>query len=299
MNGQPRITALAPWFGAKRTLAPVIVTEFGPHRTYWEPFCGSMAVLLAKPRCAMETVNDLHGDLVNLARVIQHPLQGPELYRRLRRVLLCEELFQEAAETIKRDLPKLPVDRAFDYFVSAWFGRNGVAGTSGYNANFCVRYTNRGGHAATRWRGAVASIPAWRRRLANVTILSRCGIEICERIADESGTVIYADPPYLAKGAKYEHDFTTADHERLAAALRRFRLARVVVSYYEHPQLLSLYPGWTKREVYTTKSLVSQGRRDRNNKVQAPEVLLINGPSFATTGAAPEAILFDEFRGDA
>jgi DNA adenine methylase len=78
----PTITSLVPWFGAKRTLAPRIVRELGPHRVYWEPFCGSCAVLLAKPRASMETVNELHGDLVNLARVVAHPVLGPQLYRR-------------------------------------------------------------------------------------------------------------------------------------------------------------------------------------------------------------------------
>lgn len=36
-----KIKALAPWFGAKRNLAPVIVGLLGEHRIYWEPFCGS------------------------------------------------------------------------------------------------------------------------------------------------------------------------------------------------------------------------------------------------------------------
>ena len=276
-----KVTALSPWFGAKRILAPVIVEELGPHRTYWEPFCGSMAVLLAKPPCSAETVNDLHGDMVNLARVIQDPKWGAWLYRRLRRMLLSQELFREAAETIKLDRDKPSHERAHDYFVVSWFGRNGVAGTKGYNSNFCVRYTNRGGSPAVRWDSAVASIPAWRRRLRRVTILQEDGIALCDRIADDPGTVIYADPPYLKKGAQYVHDFDWLAHRRLAKALRRFRNARCVVSYYDHPDLASLYPGWTKREVHVTKSLVSQGKRDAENKVTAPEVLLINGPSLA------------------
>ena len=63
----PKIGAIAPWFGSKRSMAPIIVSELGPHSAYWEPFCGSMAVLMAKPPCIMETVNDLHADLINLA----------------------------------------------------------------------------------------------------------------------------------------------------------------------------------------------------------------------------------------
>lgn len=280
-----KITALSPWFGSKRNLAPEIVKEIGPHRVYWEPFCGSMAVLMGKPPCVMESVNDLHGDLVNLARVIQHDQLGPKLYRRLRRTMMAEQLHREAAER-HRDRGYLgdvapDVDAAADYFLCSWLGRNGVAGTSSYNQGFCVRYTANGGHAATRWASVVDSIPAWRRRLRNVTILCRDAFELLPRIDDQDGTAIYVDPPYLVKGAKYVHDFADADHARLAEALRRFTRARVVVSYYDHPALDDLYPNWTRRRNVVSKALVAQGRRDKGNNVKAVEVLLINGPSFS------------------
>ncbi len=63
-----------------------------------------------------------------------------------------------------------------------------------------------------------------------------------------------------------------------AAALQRFNLTRVVVSYYEHPDLEDLYPGpgWRKLEVTTTKAMVSSGRRDTGGREDAPEVLLVN-----------------------
>lgn len=275
-----KVTALAPWFGSKRTLAPTIIEAIGPHRVYWEPFCGSMSVLLAKPPCVMETVNDLHGHLVNLARIIQHPTMGPALYRRLRRVLFTEAQFDSERERVTTTEPgdELDPDSAFAYFLTSWCGRNGVAGTSSYNSGFCVRYTANGCHAATRWRSAVGSIPAWKRRLANVTILRRDAFALIERIEDAEGTAIYVDPPYIVKGAKYRHDLGQADHERLAIALRRFKLARVVVSYYEHPELARLYAGWSKRDHATTKALVNQGMREKRGATKAPEVLIVNEP---------------------
>lgn len=279
MTTSARINAIAPWFGAKRNLAPEIVTELGPHRVYWEPFCGSMAVLLSKPPCVMETANDLHGDLINLARVIQDPVLGPDLYRRLRRTLMAEPLFEESAKAIRADdrVDLLDPDRAYHYFVTAWLGRNGVAGTASCNAHFCVRYTANGGHAAKRWDSAVRSIPTWRRRLANVTILRRDALELLPRIEDADGTAIYCDPPYLVKGASYTHDFEDPDHERLAELLRRFSRARVVVSYYDHPRLAGLYPGWSRRTIEVSKALAHQGRRGANDK-RAREVLVVNGP---------------------
>lgn len=285
MSDAPTITAIAPWFGSKRTLAPRIVAELGEHRAYWEPFCGSMAVLLAKPPATMETVNDLHGDLVNLARVVQHPTHGPTLYRRLRRVWMSETLHQEAAARFRErgnaSAGELPdVDRAADYMLCAWLGRNGVAGTHSYNQGFCVRYTKNGGHGAKRWAGAVDSIPAWGRRLRGVTILSRDAFDLIEKIEDAPGVAIYCDPPYLVKGAKYVHDFKAEDHRRLANLLMRFTKTRVVVSYYDHPDLAALYPGWTIVHCPTTKALVNQGMRDKEGGTVAPEVLLINGPSL-------------------
>lgn len=277
-----KIRALAPWFGAKRSLAPTIVKQFGPHKAYWEPFCGSLAVLLAKPEATQETVGDLHGDLINLARCIIDPTAGPELYRKLRRTLVHEELFSEAAAGIRKAVETTEVvdpSRAYWFFVASWLGRNGVIGTKGSNNSFCVRYTSNGGIQGTRFAAAVDSIPAWRRRLREVTILKRDGFELLKRIEDSRATVIYCDPPYLQKGAKYDHDFAPDDHGRLAELLRRFKKTRVVVSYYDHPDIDRLYAGWSRLNCTVTKSLVNQGKRDsQGGAVKAPEVLLVNGP---------------------
>lgn len=290
----PKIRAVAPWFGSKRTLAPEIVRQLGPHRSYWEPFCGSMSVLLAKPECASETVNDLHGDLINLARTIQHPLYGPALYRRLRRTLVHEVLFGEAELSVETTFPPKPdpeqkgiyLDRAYEFFLATWLGRNGAGTTKGScGKQFCVRYTLSGGQQGTRFNSAVASIPAWRHRLREVCIMWRDGFALLERIDDQHGTAIYVDPPYLEKGAKYVHDFSPFDHQRLASLLRRFRKARVVVSYYAHPDLAELYRGWELLKCSVAKRLAQQAQRGKNGRVEAPEVLLINGPVVASPSA--------------
>lgn len=287
------ITALAPWFGSKRKLAKEIIGELGDHRVYWEPFCGSLAILMNKEPCVMETVNDLHRDLINLARVVQHDDEGPRLFQRLSRTAMHEGLLADAwAAIADSEAPEFDPQRAYQYCLVAWLGRNGVAGTASYNGHFCVRYTANGGHAAKRWLSVIESVPSWWQRLQNVTILCRDAFELLERIEDKERTAIYVDPPYITKGTTYLHDFgmrskrgqdphaAADDHRRLAELLGRFRRARVVVSYYEHELLDELYPSWTRRHLDATKALVSQGRRDKNGAVKAPEVLLINGPSL-------------------
>lgn len=277
-----KVTALAPWFGSKRLLAPRIVEALGPHRAYIEPFCGSMAVLLAKPPCSFEMVNDLHGDLCNLAWTIQHAVEGPRLYRRLRRSLFSEQAFAEAkanafwpvAESADQVTPQT-AERAYFYFVLCWEGRSGMIGTKGTNNNFTVRYNCNGGNQAKRFTSAVESIPAWRRRLRSVTILRRDGLKLIERLQDDPGQAIYVDPPYLDKKAAYLHDFTEAQHVELARLLSRFQESRVVVSYYDHPQLAELYPYWQKIDCSRAKHLAVQGRRGAKSAT-APEVLLVN-----------------------
>jgi DNA adenine methylase len=228
----------------------------------------------------METAVDLHGDLTNLARVVQDETLALKLFERLNRTLMCETLHREAAQRYHDrgygscdDTPNL--DYAYDYFLCAWLGRNGVAGTQSYNQGFCARFTANGGHAAKRWQSAIASIPDWHYRLMNVNILRRNVFDVIDRIEDKTGTVIYADPPYLVKGCKYVYDFVDGDHKRLADALHRFRKTRVVVSYYDHPKLNTLYPRWRQHKINVSKAIAHQGSRGKND-TRAVEVLLSN-----------------------
>lgn len=275
-----KITALAPWFGGKRTMAPTIVRELGKHSAYWEPFCGSLAVLLDKPESSHETVNDLHADLINLARVIADDRHA-DLYQRLSCVLFDEH--RRGQSLLEIQAATDPIDRAFHYFIINWFGRNGFSGTVGSDkSSFAVRWTPGGGHGGQRFASAVDSIPAWHERLRRVTILNRDGFEVLDKIDDADRVAIYCDPPYIEKNGTYQHDFTADDHRRLAVALERFTRARVVVSYYRHPQLEILYPPsrWTHRDCTIGKGLHNAGKRGQEAKA-APEVLIINGPSYA------------------
>jgi site-specific DNA-adenine methylase len=252
---------------------------------------------LAKPSCSFEMVNDLHGDLCNLAWTIQHETEGPRLYRRLRRVLVSEQAFASAkanafwpvAESLEQ-VTHQTAERAFHYFVLAWQGRSGVIGLTDCHDHFTVRYNCNGGNQATRFVSAVESIPAWRRRLRSVTILRRDGVELIERLQDDKGQSIYVDPPYIVKRGRYVHDFTEAQHGQLASLLARFERTRVVVSYYAHPQLNTLYPPerWTHIDCSRAKHLSVQGQRGAKSAT-APEVLIVNSVAAPLFQECPHA----------
>ncbi len=285
------IKAIAPWFGSKRTLAPRIVAELGRHSAYWSPFCGSLAVLLQKQPSSHETVNDLHGDLINLARVIQDPDLGHQLHQRTIRILAAEPLITDYDQQVRSDEydnDEPNVDRAVAYFVSSWMGRNGYCGLkkTERGRTIALRWTPNGGHGGQRFASAADSIPAWHQRLRRVVILRRDAFDLLPKIDDHTKVAIYCDPPYLAKSDEYQHDFDNHegglledDHDQLAKALARFKRARVVVSYYDHPRLNDLYPRWTRRTFDIAKNTGHTAHRGKAGK-RATEVLLINGPSY-------------------
>jgi site-specific DNA-adenine methylase len=63
-----------PYFGGKRWSASIVWAALGDAGHYIEPFCGSCAILLARPknhRRGLETVNDADGMLVNVWRALR------------------------------------------------------------------------------------------------------------------------------------------------------------------------------------------------------------------------------------
>ncbi len=283
-----KLTALAPWFGSKRTLAPTVVELLGEHSYYFEGCAGSMAVLFAKEPSHHETVCDLHGALTNLGWVVQDDRLAPRLFDRLSRTMYGDDIFQRSKRWMERfeSVPQAPslfeepsFEWAYHYFIASWMGRNGVSGTERVNYQLATRWTAGGGSGPLRFKNAVDSIPAWCDRLRNVLVLRRDLFEILPKVDDAPSTAIYVDPPYLhstiAGNSRYLHDFTPEQHERLAKELRRFLRAKVVVSYYEADELRRLYEGWTFIDASRQKHLHVQNKRGTGRKT-APEVILVN-----------------------
>lgn len=293
-----QINAIAPWFGGKRTMAPEIVQELGKHTQYFEPFCGSAAVLFCKEKSQKETVSDLHRDLINLMWCVADPEKAPLLYGHLMRAPFSEELLDEAQvrlaacdpvpDDLLSDSPSdASVFRAYWYFLASWCGRNGTAGTERQDYQLAVRWTADGGSPTVRFANAIESLPAWHRRLQNVVILRRDALEWIGRIEDTEKTAIYLDPPYVLDSSsrsgngRYVHEFDSeAQHRALREIVGEFSRARVVLSYYDCSLVRELYEGWTFVEKHRAKYLHNQNGKGALPKA-APEVLIINGPSVS------------------
>ena len=66
-----RVSNVLKYPGSKWNIAGQLVELMPSHHSYVEPYFGSGAVLFTKEPSAIETVNDLDGEVVNLFRCIQ------------------------------------------------------------------------------------------------------------------------------------------------------------------------------------------------------------------------------------
>lgn len=83
---------IVPWIGGKGRLVDDILPLFPAHECYVEPFCGAAALFFNKQPSAVEVLNDVNGDMVNLYRVVQHHLE--EFVRQFKWALSSRQVFK-------------------------------------------------------------------------------------------------------------------------------------------------------------------------------------------------------------
>lgn len=265
-----------PYFGGKQTLAGRIVERLPPHRHYVEPFAGSLAVLLAKPRSEMETVNDLDGDLMLFFRVLRDRAED------LARVCaLTPHARAEHEQSYERpdDLPDL--ERARRVWVCLTQGRGGMLRRTGWRHFVDGAATGMPDYLACYVQRLLPAAA----RLAGVSLEARPALDLIQKYGRNESVLLYVDPPYLGStriwGNQYRHELRSAgEHRELAEALRVAR-AQVVLSGYDSDLYADLYDGWDSVRLPSSTGNAREGERGR------VEVLWSNRPISTPT-------LFDE-----
>lgn len=280
MGDTPRmkVTAVAPWYGSNRTLAGHVGRLLAGCSWVGVPFAGGMCEL-AHLDARTLLVGDLHRHVLNLAAC----LAWDDLRGKLATWLAATPFHPDALALSQREaaaaqlggLERPDVRAAYHYFVCAWMGRNGAAGTPGeFRAGLSVRWDAGGGDSATRFRHAAESLAAWSAVMRRCTFVCLDVFDFLARVKDRPDHGLYLDPPFPGPGDGYRHRFGDDQHRRLAEVLRAFTACRVVCRFYDHPLIRELYPEplWTWHR--------PAGGRTQANKA-APEVLL-------TTNLTPE-----------
>lgn len=234
-----------PYFGGKTTLAPAIAALLPPHGHYVEPYCGSLAVLLAKTPSDHETVNDLDGDIMTFWRVLRE--RPADLAR------VCALTPHSRAEhTASRDIAHVADDleRARRVFVRLTQGRAGQMRHTGWR-----HYVNPAGSNASMpayLAGYVDRIAPAAERLAHVSLECLPALDIIAKYSREPDVLLYVDPPYLGSTRTrpqdgYRHEMRSEqDHRELAEALHAAQAAVAISGYPSDLYDLELYAGWDR-----------------------------------------------------
>lgn len=237
-SGEIKMKTLLNYPGAKWGMAEQIVSLMPHHRSYLEPFFGSGAVLFNKPPSAIETVNDIDGDVVNFFKVLRE--RPEELAEAIRLTPYARDVFDDAHENRGTD----SFDCAYRFAIRSKMGHGfKTYQKTGFKVDVFARERS---YCVGCWNRLPADLMEAAARLKNVQIENRPALDLIRRFNHEN-VLIYADPPYLLEtrgGKLYRHEMTEQDHLDLLEALKQHR-GYVILSGYPSEMYGRELRGWS------------------------------------------------------
>ena len=239
-----------PWYGGKAIKCRRIAPHLPQRTTYVEPFGGMASVLLHRPACPVELLNDRDGDVVNWWRTLRD--RPAELAHMVNCTAIARD---ELADALANSDSDDPLTRAWAFSVIAIQG----LGRSSTPRNW--KYTISGVRTTYPSRVAAERIEAVADRIAHVQIENDDAIDVIDRCIKRPGLVMYCDPPYrYADNKPYG---AAVDHEALVGVL----LAQpsenfVAVSGYpdDYPELTEA--GWRVEQWDTFEHINNEPRTE-------------------------------------
>lgn len=264
------------YHGGKWRLAAWVIGFLPPHDSYIEPYGGSAAVLLNKPRSAIEVYNDLDGQVVTFFRVLRE--RPDELIRAIRWTP-----YAFAEQQLSLDPCDDELEQARRLYVRSYLTISGP--TAQWNSGWRRQKTMSKGRAnnssmktAAKSFMEVEHLYQIAERLRGVTIESMDALELIERY-DNPQAVFYVDPPYVAgsrsrwNASAYQHEMTDDQHRQMAAVLHDCQGA-VLLSGYDCDLYQELFGDW--------QSYTREVRTNGNTGRMATETLWLNPAAVKT-----------------
>lgn len=264
------------YYGSKVRAAARIVDLLPEHQAYIEPFCGSLAVLLAKaPGGRLEVVNDLDRDLMTFWRILR---DRPQDLERVCATTPHSRAEYDACWPITDDIDDL--ERARRVWVRLAQGRGGQLRPTGWR--YHEQAHGRTSSIPRTLIGYVSRFAAVADRLRHVSLECLPALDVIDRYGRHPDNLLYVDPPYLMATRSrtgYRHEMhSEAEHRELADALAGCR-SSVVLSGYHSALYDDLYDGWHTAEISAFTGQANGGRAGGDRV----EVLWSNRPLGAQT----------------
>ena len=235
--------------GAKWGMAKQIVSMMPAHRSYLEPFFGSGAVLFNKPPSAIETVNDIDGDITNFFKVLRE--QPERLAEAISLTPYSRDVFNDAHENRGTE----DFDRAYRFAIRFKMGHGfKTYQKTGFKIDV---YARERSYCVGCWNRLPHDVMDAAKRLKGVQIENQPALDVIRKF-NHDNVLIYADPPYLLDtrgGKQYRYEMNDQDHLDLLEALKQHK-GTVILSGYPHEMYDLELKGWSRiaRKSYNQNS---------------------------------------------
>ena len=238
--------AIIRYPGSKWSIADWIIAHFPEgyeKMVYLEPFCGSAAVFFNKAPGAVETINDLNSDIVNLFRVLRE--QPDELKRLLELTPYSREEYDKSYEPCDD-----PVEKARRFMVRI---TQAIGAKTSEKCGWRNHKTPKIGGTACKWGSITETIDTAVSRLRSdpthlVQIEHMDALRLIQRY-NHPDNLIYIDPPYVRStrrsGRLYTHEMSDEQHRELLWIINDSR-AKIIISGYDSDLYDSALAGWYK-----------------------------------------------------
>lgn len=239
------MNAILKYPGAKNRIAEWIISFIPEHKVYVEPYAGSLAVLLNKPRCHIETVNDLDNDVVNFFKVLREHTE--EFVRLIELTPYARQEYEQSYITLDTDTE---VEKARKFCVKCW---QGFGCGNNYHNGFKNGQRSNSPNPAKAFSKLPKTVREVAKRLQGVQIENLPALEILKRY-DTEDVFAYIDPPYLPgtrKGYLYRHEMNIDGHEELLETIKKHP-GRFLISGYDNDLYNDILIGWKKVQKDTT-----------------------------------------------
>lgn len=238
VDAPTRRSAALRYPGSKWSLAHEIVSQFGPHYHYVEPYFGSGAVFFTKAPSPHELVNDMNSLVVNFFRVLRD--RTDDLVFALEATPWSREEYDRSHLVTMDEL-----EDARRFVTRIWQAHaSDLAKKTGWK-NRGSKQPARG--MSVRWQRVPTELAELALRLKDAEIENRPAIEVIRRFATRD-TMIYADPPYLMETRTqkmYANEMSIEEHIEMLEALVAHP-GPVVISGYENSLYDDHLTGWRR-----------------------------------------------------